>query len=492
MRLPRLSLILCLFASQCFANITITTTSLPNGMIGKPYSAVINASNGCAPYSWAISSGKLPPGISSELSSTTTSMDLYGTPTTAGGYSFTVSAKGCGGHISSVSYKVVVQSYVNITTSSLPNGTVNTVYSASINASGGCTPYKWEITSGALPAGLTATVSSTTTSLNFAGTPTTAAIDSLTVKVTGCGGHVSEVPYKIIIQATAAGYLAAPSSLNLGSVGVGDSQTQALTVSNSGGTSLTISGAQVSGTGFSVSGLIFPYTLPAGASANLSVRFAPTVAGTDIASLIISSNASNPSASISLSGTATNSTGTLGVSPGSMAFGTLTLGTNQSLPGSVTAIGGSVTISSASSSNSEFTLTGLTLPLTIAAGQSVPFTVTFAPTMAGTASGKISFISSASTLATEITSGIGGTIQHIIDLSWNASTSTSVVGYNVYRSTAIGGPFSKINPSLNPSMNYSDSTVQSGQTYYYVTTAVESNGLESSYSNQVKAVVPSP
>ena len=300
MRLPLLSLILALFASQCFANITITTTSLPNGTVSKTYSAVINASNGCTPYSWAITSGTLPPGISKKLSATTTSLDLYGTPTTAATYFFTVSAKGCEGHVSSVSYKVVVRSYVNITSSSLPKGTVNTAYSAVINASGGCTPYKWAIASGALPAGITATVWSTTRSLNLGGTPTTAAIEPFAVKVTGCGGHVSQVSYKVIIQATAVGYLTSPSSLNLGSVLVGSSQTQALTVSNSGGSSLTISGATVSGTGFSVSGLTLPYTLAAGSSANLSVKFSPTVAGTDGATLTITSNASDPSVAVSL------------------------------------------------------------------------------------------------------------------------------------------------------------------------------------------------
>jgi hypothetical protein len=203
MRLPLLSLLLALFASQCFANITITTVSLPNGSLSMAYAAVINASNGCTPYSWTITSGDLPPGISMKPSTTTTSLDLYGTPTTAGTYSFTVSAKGCGGQVSSVSYKVVVRSYVNITTSSLPNGTVNTAYSAAINAGGGCTPYQWAIASGALPAGVTATVSSTTKSLNLAGTPTTAATDSLAVKVTGCGGHVSQVSYNVVIQTTA-------------------------------------------------------------------------------------------------------------------------------------------------------------------------------------------------------------------------------------------------------------------------------------------------
>ncbi|MGC2197059.1 MAG: putative Ig domain-containing protein [Terriglobales bacterium] len=96
-----------------------------------------------------------------------------------------------------------VASSVAITTSSVPNGTVKTAYSAVIKASGGCTPYKWTIASGALPAGVTAKVSSTTTSLNLAGTPTTAATYSFAVKVTECGGGVSQTSYKVVIQATA-------------------------------------------------------------------------------------------------------------------------------------------------------------------------------------------------------------------------------------------------------------------------------------------------
>src|SRR5580658_7769381 len=84
-------------------------------------------------------------------------------------------------------------SAVGITTASLPNGTVKTAYSAVIEASGGCTPYKWAIASGALPAGVTAKESSATTSLHLAGTPTTAATYSFAVKVSGCGGSASQV-----------------------------------------------------------------------------------------------------------------------------------------------------------------------------------------------------------------------------------------------------------------------------------------------------------
>ena len=76
-----------------------------------------------------------------------------------------------------------------------------------------------------------------------------------------------------------------------------------------------------------------------------------------------------------------------------------------------------------------------------------------------------------------------------VDLSWTASTS-SVTGYNIYRTTVSGGPYTKLNPSLLPGTTYTDSSVQGGQTYYYVTTAVDSSGVESAYSNEASATIP--
>jgi hypothetical protein len=92
---------------------------------------------------------------------------------------------------------------VAITTTSLPNGTVGTAYSAVVKASGGCSRYQWAIASGALPAGVTAKASSTTTSLNLTGTPTSAATYCFTVKITACGRGTSQVAYKVAIQGTA-------------------------------------------------------------------------------------------------------------------------------------------------------------------------------------------------------------------------------------------------------------------------------------------------
>lgn len=79
---------------------------------------------------------------------------------------------------------------------------------------------------------------------------------------------------------------------------------------------------------------------------------------------------------------------------------------------------------------------------------------------------------------------------HTVALSWTASTTATVTGYNVYRSTTNGSGYAKINSSLVTVLTYTDSTVLNGATYYYVTTAVDSTGAESGYSNQATAAIP--
>ena len=78
---------------------------------------------------------------------------------------------------------------------------------------------------------------------------------------------------------------------------------------------------------------------------------------------------------------------------------------------------------------------------------------------------------------------------HSVALSWNASAST-VSGYNIYRSTVSGGGYARLNSSLVSVVAYTDSTVESGGTYYYVTSAVDANGVESTFSNEVSAAIP--
>jgi fibronectin type 3 domain-containing protein len=83
-----------------------------------------------------------------------------------------------------------------------------------------------------------------------------------------------------------------------------------------------------------------------------------------------------------------------------------------------------------------------------------------------------------------------GVLQHSVTLNWNASSTSRVSGYNAYRATQSGGPYTMINTALQPGMSYVDLTVEPGHTYYYVVTAVDSSGMESVYSNEAAAVVP--
>jgi fibronectin type 3 domain-containing protein len=78
---------------------------------------------------------------------------------------------------------------------------------------------------------------------------------------------------------------------------------------------------------------------------------------------------------------------------------------------------------------------------------------------------------------------------HSVALTWSASTST-VSGYNVYRSIVNGSGYTKLNSGLINGTSYDDTIVQSGTTYFYVTTSVDSGGDESTYSNQASATIP--
>lgn len=281
-----------------------------------------------------------------------------------------------------------------------------------------------------------------------------------------------------------------PATLSFGSVQVGGNLTLSDAFTNSGGSSVTISQVTVTGAGFSLSGLTVPLTLNPGASVTFSSLFSPQSAGNVSGAITVVSNA-GPNLTVTLAGTGT-AQGQLTITPTSSNFGNTTVGTSVSQTGILTASGTSVSVSSASLNGAEFSLSGLSLPVTIPAGQSVPFTLTFAPQTTGSASAVLSVSSNAANSPTGNLSGMGtAPPQHSVSLSWTDSGS-GVVGYNVYRSGTSGGPYMEINSGLDPSAAYTDSAVTAGQTYYYVTTAVEGNGTESAYSNETQGAVPTP
>jgi hypothetical protein len=292
---------------------------------------------------------------------------------------------------------------------------------------------------------------------------------------------------------TAGNLSANPTSLAFGNVQVGSNAKLSETVKNIGGSTVTIPSASVGNAAYSISGLTLPTTLSTGQSVTFNVTFAPGSAGSITTNLTLVSTAANSPLIIALSGTGT-APGQLGVSPASLSFGDVVVGASSTLSSSLSATGAAVTVSSATSTSPEFTISGLSLPAVLSAGQSLPYSVTFTPQTSGTATATLTFVSNASNSPAHQTASGNGTPppQHSVGLSWNASSSQGVVGYNVYRGGVSGGPYSKINTSLDASTNYTDNQVVAGQTYYYVTTAVDGNGVESGYSNQIQAVIPTP
>ena len=286
-----------------------------------------------------------------------------------------------------------------------------------------------------------------------------------------------------------------PLNLAFGRVPVGRRHIQTVTLTNWGDSAVRLLQVVTQGGDFAVVGLDLPVTLGRGESYTFSGAFAPRSRGASRGSVAFISDASsisNPALRMELTGEGSADDGQLIINPATMNFGTVQVGLSASEAGTLSAGASQITVSFAWSSSAEFTLSGLSFPLTIPAGGNQGFTVTFTPQASGTASATLSFMDgNGLTLARELLNGTGIVSQnHTVGLSWTASTSQNVVGYNIYRGNQSGGPYAKINSSLDSTTAYTDTSVADGNTYYYVTTAVNSDNEESVYSNQAQATIP--
>jgi Putative Ig domain len=127
----------------------VTTTSLSNGAGGTAYTATLQESGGIAPFSWSVASGSLPNGFSLGSDGT-----ISGTPCTGGTSNFTVQVADSATPPLTASAPLsinVTLSPLSITTTSLPEGVTNAIYSQSVGAGGGISPYTWSVASGSLP-----------------------------------------------------------------------------------------------------------------------------------------------------------------------------------------------------------------------------------------------------------------------------------------------------------------------------------------------------
>jgi hypothetical protein len=281
-----------------------------------------------------------------------------------------------------------------------------------------------------------------------------------------------------------------PCSYAFNKVPIGNSSSFTFQLSNTGNKILRISSMSVQGNAFSLGEFPLPAHIKPGASVVLPVIFTPTVLGHTFGILTLISNATVSPPEMNVSGNGVGKA-MLGVSPATLSFGNVTVGSSATLGAKFTASDASVTISSDQSTSSEFAILGLHLPITIQAGKSLPVRIRFTPNASGKASGKAGFISNAADSPTvEQLTGMGvAQSSHSVNLSWDSGDG-SAVGYNVYCGHANGGPYQIINTALDASTNYTDYSVVSGTTYYYVVTKVNALGEESAYSNVTEAVIP--
>ncbi|WP_169055411.1 putative Ig domain-containing protein [Rhizobium sp. P44RR-XXIV] len=299
--------------------VAINPAALSSGSIATAYSQAITATGGTAPYSYAVTAGALPAGVSLNASTGA----ITGTPTAGGTFNVTISATdsstGTGAPFTgSKAYTVTVGApTITITPTTLPAATVAAAYSQTITASGGTGTYSYAITAGALPAGLTLSPAGV-----LAGTPTASGNFNITITATdsstGSGPFTGSRAYTLAVsvQPPIANAVAATVAAN--------SSNNPITLNITGGApaSVAIASAAAHGTA-TASGTSITYTPTAGYSGTDSFTYTAT-------------NASGTSAPASVSVTITAPTLSFSPPSGALPAGIVTTAYSQT----VTASGG--------------------------------------------------------------------------------------------------------------------------------------------------------
>jgi hypothetical protein len=229
-----------------------------------------------------------------------------------------------------------------------------------------------------------------------------------------------------------------------------------------------------------------------GANATTYTTTAETTTDNNAKFTVAVSNSTGNATSNAATLTVSASTLILNSSASSLNFGSVTLPNSGTQTVTLTNAGNSaVTISNVTVSGAGFNVTGVS-GVILNPNQTATLTATFTPAGAGTVTGNISVASNASNSPDSISlsgMGIAAPVSHSVALTWSPSVST-VIGYNAYSSQISGGPYTKMTGAPVSTTSYTDTSVQAGQTYYFVVTSVDSNNLESAFSAEASALVP--
>jgi hypothetical protein len=297
------------------------------------------------------------------------------------------------------------------------------------------------------------------------------------------------------------------STLTFGSQSVGTTSTpaQVVTLTNVGTASVTITSVPITGTNASAfaksadtcTGATIPAATPP-STCMVGVTFTPTTSGSATAGLNFTDSATNSPQPVSLTGTGTAPEA--GLSPTSVAFPTNQPAATSSsaetftLSNTGTAILNIASIGFTGTDPGDFSQ-NTTCGSTLAASTNCTITVVFTPAASGSRSGSLTVTDNSGNVSGSTQSAtLTGTSIHDVILTWTASTSSWVAGYNVYRGTASGAESTTpVNSTIVTGTTYVDTAVTAGTKYYYVVTAVAANGaIESGNSNEASATVPTP
>jgi hypothetical protein len=462
----------------------VTTSSLPGGTVGTPYAQQLGAAGGTGGYSWSVTNGSLPPGLS--LSATGA---ISGTPTAPGATGFTVQLRDSSGATATQSLSITITApQLSVTTSSLPGGTVGTPYSQQLAATGGTGGYTWSLSNGSLPAGLSLAAGG-----GISGTPSTAGAASFTVQVKDSSNATATQSLSITIAGPQLSVTT--SSLPGGTVGTPYSQQLAATGGSGGYTWSVSSGSLPAGLSLSAGGDISGTPATAGA-ASFAVQVKDSSNATATQSLSI--NIAGPQLSVttsSLSGgsvaipysqtlSATGGSGgyTWSVSSGSLPAG-LSLSGGGTISGTPTAPGSAgFTVQVKDSSNATATQS---LSITIAAPQLNITTSSLAGGTVGTPySQTLSASGGAGTYSWSVTSG--SLPQGVLLSSGGVMSGTpSAAGNGTFTATVTDGTTSAsrtFSVAVAPALTITTSSLGAGRVGAAYSQSLQASGGAPPYS----------
>ena len=356
--------------------LTISQEGLANAQRGQPYSSTLSAMGGAAPFTFNLVSGSLPAGLTLG-----TNGNISGTPTASGLYFATFRVLDSNQRSSEITLPIFVSgSGLSVTTLSLPSARPNQAYSTMLLATGGMTPYTFQVSSGTLPAGLT--LSSTGL---LSGNLTQNTNGAFTVRVTDAAGATSVVSYVFNVNSSNLALSSTAPATGL------TGQLYSTTFTSSGGTGATT---------YSIDGGALPPGLSLSSSGTLSGT--PTAPGVYVFNIKATdgglvSNLFSQVVTINSSQLGFTSTTLPDITLGTQYFATFT-GVGGTSPYTFTLVSGTLppglTLAANGNITGSATASG-SYPITIRITDSTGASATTAPTLIVNAGGALSIVTSA-------------------------------------------------------------------------------------------------